>query len=66
MSFFDSLRQKAPFLDKLADSFTPTLTRDEKFRLKYKLPANENILEDTNAEVSFATSIKDGKGHSGL
>lgn len=64
MSFFDSLRQKAPFLDKLADSFTPTLTRDEKFRLKYKLPANENILEDTNAEVSFATSIKDGKGHS--
>lgn len=64
MSFFDSLRQKAPFLDKLADSFTPTLTRDEKFRLKYKLPASENILEDINAEVSFATSIKDGKGHS--
>ncbi|CAI6521698.1 AIS_HP2_G0019820.mRNA.1.CDS.1 [Saccharomyces cerevisiae] len=66
MSFFDSLRQKAPFLDKLADSFAPTLTRDQKFRLKYKLPASENILEDTNAEVSFATSNGDGNKHSDM
>lgn len=66
MSFFDTLRQKAPFLDKLADTFTPTLTRDEKFRLKYKLPANENILDDTNAEVSFATPNGNGKEHSDM
>ncbi|SCW01126.1 LAFE_0D05644g1_1 [Lachancea fermentati] len=56
MSFFDSIRQKASsvkFLDKLTDSFGPVLTRDEIFKFEYKLPNDENILDDTNADISI-------------
>ncbi|SCV04310.1 LAME_0H17436g1_1 [Lachancea meyersii CBS 8951] len=54
MSFFDTLRQKAAsvkFLDKLTDSTEP-INRDEKFRLVYKLPQGELIVDDTNADIS--------------
>lgn len=63
MSFFESLRQKAPFLDRIADNFTPALTRDEKFRLEYKLPLDENILDDTNADLSFVSVFGKSKEH---
>ncbi|CCK68551.1 GTPase-activating protein MDR1 KNAG_0B01040 [Huiozyma naganishii CBS 8797] len=53
MSFFESLRQKATFIDKIAESFGTTLTRDERFKLEYKLPADENIMLDINADISF-------------
>ena len=61
MSFFDSLRQKAAsvkFLDKFTDNFVPAMTRDEKFRLEYKLPEEENILDDMNADVSMINPHK--------
>lgn len=64
MSFFDSLRQKAAnvkFLDKLADNFTPVMNRDEKFRLEYKLPEEEHVLDDTNADVSILNPYKRAK-----
>lgn len=53
MSFFSSLRQKAPFLERIAESFTPTMSRDERFRLQYKLPQEEYILDDTNTDISY-------------
>ncbi|SCU84949.1 LAFA_0D12992g1_1 [Lachancea sp. 'fantastica'] len=55
MSFFDTLRQKAAsvkFLEKLADPFEP-VSRDQKFRLLYRLPEEEHILDDTNADISI-------------
>ncbi|QLL32086.1 hypothetical protein HG536_0C02550 [Torulaspora globosa] len=57
MSFFDSIRQKASFRDILAEHFTSSLTRDEKFRLEYRLPAEEHIIDDTNADVSFISAF---------
>lgn len=65
MSFFDSIRQKAPFLDKLAENFTPSLTRDEKFRLEYRLPADEHIIDDTNADLSFISAHGSARGQKG-
>lgn len=62
MSFFDSIRQKAPFLDKLAENFTPSLTRDEKFRSEYRLPAEEHIIDDTNADLSFISTFGAARG----
>ncbi|EDO14848.1 hypothetical protein Kpol_359p9 [Vanderwaltozyma polyspora DSM 70294] len=53
MSFLGSLRQKTPFFDKIAESFTPAISRDEKFKYEYRLPAEENIIDDTNADISF-------------
>lgn len=62
MSFFDSLRIKAPFLDKLAESFTSVISRDEKFRLEYKLEPSETVIDDTNADISvIRPTVKDGK-----
>ena len=59
MSFFDSLRQKAPFLDKLADSFTPTLTRDEKLEFLQSL---ESICFPDGFAANISKGIsKDGK-----
>ncbi|KAG0667742.1 GTPase-activating protein [Maudiozyma exigua] len=55
MSFFSSIRQKAPFLERIAESFTPTMSRDEKFRLQYKLPDDEHIIDDTNTDITFTT-----------
>ncbi|CAB4251887.1 similar to Saccharomyces cerevisiae YGR100W MDR1 Cytoplasmic GTPase-activating protein for Ypt/Rab transport GTPases Ypt6p, Ypt31p and Sec4p [Maudiozyma barnettii] len=55
MSFFSSIRQKAPFLERIAESFTPTISRDEKFRLQYKLPDEEHIIDDTNTDITFTT-----------
>lgn len=55
MSFFSTLRQKATFIDKISESFGNTITRDEKFKLEYKLPPGENIQDDTNADVSFVS-----------
>lgn len=55
MSFFSSIRQKAPFLERIAESFTPTMSRDEKFRLQYKLPDEEHIIDDTNTDITFTT-----------
>ncbi|CAL9737548.1 GTPase-activating protein GYP2 [Monosporozyma servazzii] len=55
MSFFSALRQKATFIDKISESFGTTITRDEKFKLEYKLPPGENIQDDTNADVSFVS-----------
>lgn len=57
MSFFEGLRQKAPFLDKIAESFTPSMTRDEQFRAQYKLPEDEYIIDDTSADVSFISAF---------
>ncbi|CCE62935.1 hypothetical protein TPHA_0D02990 [Tetrapisispora phaffii CBS 4417] len=53
MSFLGSLRQKATFIDKIAESFLPSLTRDEKFKLEYRLPDEELIVDDINADLSF-------------
>ena len=53
MSFLGSLRQKTSFFDKIAETFIPSLSRDEKFKLECKLPAGETIIDDTNADVSF-------------
>ena len=53
MSLFNTLRQKASFIDKITESFGTTISRDEKFKLAYKLPPNENIQDDTSADVSF-------------
>lgn len=61
MSFLESIRQKAPFLDKLAESFTPSMTRDEQFRAEYKLPAEEHIIDDTSADVSFISAFGHAK-----
>lgn len=61
MAFFNSLRQKAPFLERIAESFTPTMTRDEKFRLQYKLPEEEHILDDTNTDISFLTPFSNNQ-----
>lgn len=62
MSFFNSIRQKATFLDRITESFAPSMTRDEKFRLQYKLPLEETILDDSNADISFIS--KYGKNNS--
>ncbi|CCH61120.1 hypothetical protein TBLA_0E00590 [Henningerozyma blattae CBS 6284] len=53
MSFLGNLQQKVPFFDRIAESFTPALTRDERFKLQYRLPPDEKILDDTNADISF-------------
>ncbi|AMD20693.1 HDL051Wp [Eremothecium sinecaudum] len=58
MLFFETLRQKAsqiPFLDKISENFLSTLSRDEKFRLKYKLPEEENLLNDISVDISVIT-----------
>lgn len=68
MSFFNTLRQKTSFIDKITESFGTTISRDEKFKLAYKLPQNENIQDDANADMSFV-SIYDTNGnnkHSGI
>ncbi|CCF60517.1 hypothetical protein KAFR_0K01630 [Kazachstania africana CBS 2517] len=56
MSFFSSLREKTKILDRITESFTPSLTRDEKFKLQYKLPSEEAILDDANADISFISA----------
>lgn len=61
MSFLGSLRQKASFWDKIAENFAPSLTRDEKFRIEYKLPQEESIIDDTNADLSFICSYSRSK-----
>lgn len=66
MSFLNTLRQKAPFLDKLAENFTPALSRDEKFKLEYKLPSEENIIDDTNADLSFVSIFGSSKELRGM
>ena len=53
MSFLNTLRQKVPLIDKISETFTPVLTRDERFRLTYKLPGEETILNGINADISF-------------
>lgn len=65
MSFFDTLRQKAAsvkFLDNLSENLTPALTRDEKFRLEFNLPEEENIIDDTNADISIISPYGKSKG----
>ncbi|AAS50456.1 AAR091Wp [Eremothecium gossypii ATCC 10895] len=55
MSFFQALRQKASqisFLDILSDNLTSPLSRDERFRLEYRLPDDEQILKDMNVDIS--------------
>ncbi|AQZ16241.1 MDR1 (YGR100W) [Zygosaccharomyces parabailii] len=61
MSIIDNLRQKTSFWDKLAENFAPSLTRDEKFKLEYRLPTEENIVDDTNADLSFANAYSKSK-----
>lgn len=61
MSIIDNLRQKTSFWDKLAENFSPSLTRDEKFKLEYRLPTEENIVDDTNADLSFANAYSKSK-----
>ncbi|GAV53258.1 hypothetical protein ZYGR_0AI05420 [Zygosaccharomyces rouxii] len=61
MSFLGSLRQKASFWDKIAENFAPSQTRDEKFRIEYKLPPEENIIDDTNADLSFISAYSKSK-----
>lgn len=53
MSFFTTLRQKATFIDKITESFGSGLTRAEKFKLDYKLPPEEAILDEINADIAF-------------
>ncbi|KAL3237495.1 GTPase-activating protein MDR1 RNJ42_01029 [Nakaseomyces bracarensis] len=48
MSFFENLKSK------LTESFTSSLTRDEKFRNEYKLSEGEVIIDDSNADLAFA------------
>lgn len=61
MSIIDNLRQKTSFWDKLAENFAPSLTRDEKFKLEYRLPNEENIVDDTNADLSFVNAYSKSK-----
>ncbi|AQZ09845.1 MDR1 (YGR100W) [Zygosaccharomyces parabailii] len=61
MSIIDNLRQKTSFWDKLAENFAPSLTRDEKFKLEYRLPTEENIVDDTNADLSFVNAYSKSK-----
>lgn len=59
MSFFDTLRNTANSVkEKFADNSSPKLTRDERFRLDYKLPSTEYILDDTSAEISMLSPYK--------
>ncbi|CDO93939.1 unnamed protein product [Kluyveromyces dobzhanskii CBS 2104] len=54
MSFFEALRNTANSVkEKLAEKPSPKLTRDERFRLEYRLPSTEFILDDTSAELSM-------------
>lgn len=62
-SFFGGLQQKVPFFDRIAESFTPVLTRDEKFKLEYRLPDEEKILDDTQADISFLFAFSKAKNN---